>query len=80
MLTTMLRISTSTFSATPTIPQMRPALVNPRPDGSMIPASISAKSVLPITQAMIPVIMQQTMPRMPSVRMAPPRCALSIGG
>ena len=79
MLMMTLAMIIRTFRATPTMPQMRPAFVRPRPDGSMMPASISPRSVLPMTHAMIPVIMQQTMPRMPRVRITPPRCGLSIG-
>jgi hypothetical protein len=36
------------------MPQMRPALVNPMPLGSILPSRISRMSVFPITHAMIP--------------------------
>ena len=60
----------------PTIPKIFPTLVIPSPLRSMVPAAIAFISLLPITQAMIPIKGQQTMPTSPRIRIRMPRCAL----
>lgn len=56
----------------PMMPQMRPALVIPSPSGSMRPARISVRSLLPMIQAMGPRKLQITKERIPRVRTPPP--------
>jgi hypothetical protein len=70
-------ITTSKSTAPPSsvaiIPQTRPAFVLPRPLGSMVPVSISLRSLRPMTQAAMPSGRQQTMPRMPNNSTKVPR-------
>jgi len=57
---------------TPIIPQILPALVIPRPAGSIIPASIFFKSPFPMIQAAMPNGKQHAILNIPNVRtMAP---------
>jgi hypothetical protein len=58
----------------PIMPQIRPALVLPRPAGSILPASIALRSVLPMIQAGMPRTPQTIRLRMPRTRMSVPRC------
>ncbi len=56
------------------IPQIIPAMVRPFPSGFIWPASILARSLLPIIQAGMPVKNQQrTKLRMPNIRISMPR-------
>ena len=57
----------------PISPQIRPALVMPRPVGSIVPASISLRSLPPKMNATIPQTKQSTMPQIPSTRIIVPR-------
>ena len=75
----MLAIIQMADTTTGMMPMILPALVIPRPAGSITPASICARSLLPMTQAMMPQIPQHTRPIMPRARIEPPRCGFIIG-
>src|SRR5713101_4282129 len=57
------------------IPQILPALVMSLPDGSIVPALISLRSLLPMTQAIGPRMIPHTkMLTIPKTRIRVPRC------